>query len=72
MSEESWSVAPVSTSAASTTAVSPETTATGPSMLRRHGPSTATAEIAAAMSAVAVSTTAPGLAARHHGSRLAR
>jgi hypothetical protein len=60
------------TSKASTPIVVTQTTTIGPNVRRRHGPRSASVEIAAEKSATEATTLTMGIEKRHHGRRLAR
>src|SRR5699024_11559558 len=69
---ETCIVAPVTTSTASTTAVTPATNAAGPNVCRRHGPSRAIATISASIARISTARASTGGCVRHHGNKLAR
>ena len=72
ISEESCSREPVITSTARTVTVAVQTTTNGPNSRVRHGPSRASAEIAAVKSATEATSVSIGTEKRHHGRRLAK
>jgi hypothetical protein len=72
MSEDSWSRDPVVTSMPSTSTVTAETTATGPSPVEPHGPQSASTAMIAVQAATEATMASIGQLERHHGMRLAR